>query len=169
MDRKLSAEMIKPVLNVNYNFLTARNGSDDDYNYTLANDYKGGFEFAFPLFIRKERAKLKQVKIKLQENNFKLDQQSRTVLNKVIQAYNKVLTLQELILQQQAMVINYETLLNGERIRFDNGESSVFLVNSRENKKIDAQMKLIDLQADYGRAIGLLEWASARFSEDLVQ
>lgn len=167
LDRKLSSEMLKPVLNLNYNIISGRN-MESEYAPTLGNDYKGGFDFSFPIFIRKERAKLQQVKVKIQENEYMLDQQSRAVLNKVIQSYNKVLTLQELINQQEEMVVNYETLLTGERTKFDNGESSVFLVNSRENKKIDAQMKLIELQADYGRALGELDWASGRFSSELI-
>jgi hypothetical protein len=43
-------------------------------------------------------------------------------------------------------VINYERLLEAEEIKFDNGESSVFLINSRQMKLVSAQEKLTELQ-----------------------
>ena len=68
--------------------------------------------------------------------------------------------------EQQRMVENYERLLEGERIKFNNGESSIFLINSRENKRILAEIKLIELQAEYGRALGQLKWSSSMFVQN---
>ena len=44
---------------------------------------------------------------------------------------------------------NYDKLLDGERQKFDLGESSLFLVNSRETNTIAARLKLIELIAKY--------------------
>ena len=55
---------------------------------------------------------------------------------------------------------NYEKLLKAEEIRFENGESSIFLINSRENKKIDAQEKLINLKAKVIKSYNKLKWMS---------
>lgn len=163
LDKKLAAENIKPVLNLNYNFLMATNGSTETSMAGLSNNYKGGFEFSFPLLIRKERAKLKQAKIKLDEGSLKLTSKSRAVTNKVFQSYGKIIVLLEMLEEQRLIVENYQRLLEGERTKFDNGESSVFLVNSRENKKIAAELKLVHLEADYGRAIGMVNWSSSYF------
>jgi outer membrane protein TolC len=51
-------------------------------------------------------------------------------------------------------------LLKAEEIRFENGESSIFLINSRENKKIDAQEKLINLKAKVIKSYNKLKWMS---------
>ncbi|WP_420582336.1 TolC family protein [Reichenbachiella sp.] len=168
LDRKLAAENIKPVLNLNYNFLMASGNSSDESMAGLSNNYKGGFEFSFPLLIRKERAKLKQAKIKLEEGGLKLTSKSRKVTNKVFQSYGKIIVLLEMLEEQRRIVENYERLLAGERTKFQNGESSVFLVNSRENKKIAAEMKLVNLEAEYGRAIGMVNWSSGYFTSELA-
>lgn len=168
LDRKLAAENIKPVLNLNYNFLMASGNSSDESMAGLSNNYKGGFEFSFPLLIRKERAKLKQAKIKLEEGGLKLTSKSRMVTNKVFQSYGKIIVLLEMLEEQRRIVENYQKLLEGERTKFQNGESSVFLVNSRENKKIAAEMKLVNLEAEYGRAIGMVNWSSGYFTSQLV-
>lgn len=171
LDKKMAAENIKPVLNLNYNFLMA-SGASDETMTGLSNNYKGGFEFSFPLLIRKERAKLKQAKIKLEEGGLKMTNKTRVQTNKVFQSYGKLIVLLEILEEQRNMVENYERLLDGERVKFNNGESSVFLVNSRENKKIAAEMKLVNLEAEYGRAVGILNWSSSYYLtmlEDQVQ
>lgn len=168
LDKKLAAENIKPVLNLNYNFLMASNGSSEASMAGLSNNYKGGFEFSFPLLIRKERAKLKQAKIKLEEGDLKLTSKSRVVTNKVFQSYGKIIVLLEMLEEQRLIVENYKRLLEGERVKFRNGESSVFLVNSRENKMIAAEMKLVNLEAEYGRAVGMVNWSSSYFVAQLI-
>ncbi|MEO9965457.1 MAG: TolC family protein [Reichenbachiella sp.] len=167
LNRRLAAENIKPVLNLNYNFITGGDTTDESLT-GVTNNYKGGVEFSFPLFIRKERAKLKQTKLKLLEGDLKLSHKTREVTNKVFQSYGKMIVLRNMIIQQYQIIENYETMLEGEKTKFDNGESSIFLINSRENKKISAELKLVELQAEYGRALGLTNWSSSFYINDLV-
>jgi hypothetical protein len=47
---------------------------------------------------------------------------------------------------QDGMVDNYQALLNGEIMKSENGESSVFLINTRETELLDARIKLLKLQ-----------------------
>ena len=44
------------------------------------------------------------------------------------------------------IVRDYTTLLNAEDRKFFMGESSLFLVNSRESKLIESKLKAIDIQ-----------------------
>jgi outer membrane protein TolC len=67
---------------------------------------------------------------------------------------------------QQDMVNNYEQLRNGEIQKFEAGESSIFLINSRESKLIEAQAKLIDLQGKYEKEKATLLWAAGRSTWD---
>mgnify|MGYP005993460309 CR=1 FL=1 len=166
LDRKLSIEQLKPVIDLNYNLLLSEQNEASEHTF-LSNNYKAGVDFSFPLFLRKERAKLNSVKIKRQENELKLSQKLREITNKVNQSYNKYLTLREMIAEQERMVTNYEILLEGERTKFRNGESSIFLINSRENKRIAAEIKLIELQAEYGKTLGKLKWSTGTFGQDL--
>ena len=47
------------------------------------------------------------------------------------------------------IVKDYAVLLNAEERKFFLGESSLFLVNSRESKLIDAKLKAIELQNNF--------------------
>jgi outer membrane protein TolC len=123
--------------------------------------------FSFPLLVRKERAKLKATNLKRQENNLKLDLKRREINNKIEQSFNKIIRLADMIQRQEAMIINYQRMLDGERIRFNNGESSIFLINSRENKKLEAEMKLIELKVEYGRSIALMKWSSGILANEV--
>ena len=40
-----------------------------------------------------------------------------------------------------------------EKIKFDNGESSLFLINTRETKWLEAELKLIEYQLKYTKNI----------------
>ncbi len=164
-DKRYYAEQVKPELDVSYNFLL-ENGSKGEFNQQ---DYKAGISFSVPLLLRKERSKLKIAKIKMQSNDLKADQKRQEVLNKVRSFYNKVLTTQGLLAQQQQMTNNYERMLVGERQKFDNGESSIFLINSRQNKLLNAQLKLIDLEIQNQIYYQSLLWASASILENLTQ
>ena len=47
------------------------------------------------------------------------------------------------------MVANYERLLQAEDRKFSYGESSLFLINSRERALIDARLKANEVQNKY--------------------
>ncbi len=159
LERKLRVEQLKPVINVNYNFLLTQTNPEIQ-TPLYDNNYKLGAHFAFPLLIRKERAKLGLVKIKQQETNLELRRKTREVDNKIDQSYNEVVVMEEMIARQEEVVSNYRRMLEAEQIKFNNGESSVFLINSRENKLLEGQLKLIELKAKYGRSIGKLLWSA---------
>ena len=65
---------------------------------------------------------------------------------------------------QQKLVVNIIALQRGEETRFANGESSLFLINSREMKTIETQQKLIELQAKKSKSIVKLKWAAGLFN-----
>jgi outer membrane protein TolC len=160
VQQRLNREFLKPEVNLKYNFLTkpasesgngtATNGNGGE-NFFM-NDYKFGAELYFPLFLRKERAKLQKTNIKLEQNFFERQNQFRTIENEINTAYNSLVNLAELISMQDQMVENYEALLRGEIIKFENGESSIFLINTRETELLDARLKLVKLQTKYEKA-----------------
>ena len=166
LDRKLNAAKVLPEIDLNYNVISTSPSNLE--TPSLNDNHKLGLHFAFPLLVRKERSKLKMVKIKQQEYGLKIDQKSREVLNKIQQSYNKVFTLQKMIEQQEEVVANYYRMLDGENTKFQNGESSIFLLNSRENKKLTGEIKLIGLKAKYHRAIGELQWSTGSLGQQFT-
>ncbi|TAH17756.1 MAG: TolC family protein [Cytophagales bacterium] len=163
VSRKLSIEMMKPVINLNYNLLgQSPLFEDSNKGAFFKNNYKYGVAFYFPLLLRKERAKFQQTNIKLQQNILERTQVSREILNDVNTLYNDLKNIENLLKLQENMVNNYQILLNGEQEKFFNGESSLFLVNSRESSLLSSELKLIELQFKYAKTKAELLWAAGR-------
>ena len=142
VDRKYQSEMLKPELNLKYNFLSSNAGAESQ---VLLNNYTFGLQFSMPLFLRKERGDLKMTKVKIEQSERGLDQKRAQLNYKVDVALNEWQTISEQIVIQQRTVSDYNGLLNGERSLFENGESSLFMVNSREMIYIQSQLKLNEL------------------------
>ncbi|MDX5482614.1 MAG: TolC family protein [Hymenobacteraceae bacterium] len=162
IEQRLAADKLKPKLNAEYNLLQGDFYIDQEAldRQFMGENYKLGLSFSLPLFLRQERGKLQLAKAKQQANNLEFTQTAREVENNLLAAYNEWLALEEQIRLQQRMVENANTLRNGEVIRFQNGESSLFLVNSREMKLMEAQVKLYNLRAKYAKARTFLFWSA---------
>jgi outer membrane protein TolC len=157
-ERRMKVEKIKPKLNVNYNLLNQPIGGNAFEGFS-ANDYKWGLEFSMPLLLRKERGDLQITKIKINQTDLDRQQQTLEIRNKIKAYQAEIQNLYDQIDLYQKTVNNYTALLNGEIRKFQEGESSLFLVNSRENSLISAQVKLIELIAKYEKAQAGLEMA----------
>ena len=151
VDRRLKRENLKPTINLKYNPLTRRSVEAPMINYSI-NNYTWGLEFGMPLFLRKERGDLKLANIKIQETQWEMANKRESINNKARMALNEWQTTGDQITLFSQTVIDYAALLAGERQKFNIGESSLFLVNSREVSYINAQIKLIELQAKNQKA-----------------
>ncbi len=168
LERKLNIEMLKPYIGFNYNFLTiATNVSIRDHQL-FENNYKLGLNASVPLFLRKERAKLAMTNIKITENDLSEDYLTRKVKNDIMSTYNMLVTSISVIATQRDIVVNYETLREGELLKFANGESSLFLVNTRETKLLESRAKLIKAESDYKKGLATLYWAAGMTQSVLV-
>ncbi len=149
IDRRLARENLKPVLRLDYNFLSATTG--DELTAQVSN-YKWGLTASSSLLLRKERAKLRLTEIKLSEEQLGLSDKRATLGFKLAAATNTldILTAQLPLVARNAD--DTERLLEGERRLFGLGESSLFLVNSREQKFIETQLKVAALEAKLGKA-----------------
>ncbi len=76
--------------------------------------------------------------------------------------YNELMVLRNQVSLQENNYRNYQLLLQGEEIRFKNGESSLFLVNTRENKTLEALQKLQELRNKYLKTLNSLQWATGQ-------
>jgi outer membrane protein len=54
-------------------------------------------------------------------------------------------------------------LEEGERARFDLGDSTLFLVNQRERATAEARVKLIEIQAEYEQSVAAYRAATVQF------
>jgi outer membrane protein TolC len=65
----------------------------------------------------------------------------------ITSAANTIETLRELLALQSATVAQSRALRDGEQRKFEAGESTLFLVNTRERAVIDEELKRIALEA----------------------
>jgi outer membrane protein TolC len=143
VEKNLKANKLLPQIDLEYNFLTE---TPELINSLQTQDYKGGLTFRLPLFLRKERGDLKLAKFKLQDAQFDLDNAEIALKNKIVALYRELESFETQNILIDDIVDNYSTLLSAEERKFSFGESSLFLINSRESKLIETQLKQIEVQ-----------------------
>lgn len=164
VQRRLKAEKLKPVVDLDWAMLspsdafleTPSPGPIGDW----ADNYKLGVTVGFPIFLRKERGDLELARIKIQDTELKQTYKTQSLNNKVLAYHQEHNGILNQVRTYEAAVGNYLRLLRAEQDRFDAGESSLFLINSREQKWVDAEAKRIQLRGKLGKARAGLAWAS---------
>ena len=142
VDQKLKANMLLPKIDVGYSYISEPSYID---NYQFE-DYKIGLNFYFPLFLRKERGSLKLAKFKVQEAEYTMDLEKVQLTNKI---NAQKMEIESLLKQKElikSLVEDNLMMLNSEERLFSFGESSLFLINTRENNLVSAQLSKIALE-----------------------
>ncbi|WP_420603875.1 TolC family protein [Flagellimonas sp.] len=153
VEKRFKANKLLPKLDVEYNFLSETPKNINSFDVEA---FKGGVTFKLPLFLRKERGDLKLVKFKLRDAEFERDNAFIEIQNKVLAIYRELdsYTVQNQLIAD--IVEDYGTLLAAEERKFGFGESSLFLINSRESKLIDAYLKRNQMQNKFFYAKAML-------------
>jgi outer membrane protein TolC len=146
VDRRLKANKLLPRLDANYNFLTETPEIARSLNTF---NYKGGINFELPLFLRKERGDLRLAKFKVQDAQFDLKNEEIVIRNKVIAVFNALESFSRQNELISTIVQDNRVLLSAEERKFSFGESSLFLINTRERNLINAELKSIEVQNKY--------------------
>ena len=151
IDARLKREQLKPDLNLKYNAISQPVGGDVFSEYST-NNYNWGVSFSMPIALRKERGDLKLTQIKQNEAQLQMANKREQLSYKATASLNSWrITLDQIELYRQT-VIDYNRLLEGERSMFEAGESSLFMVNSREVGYLKARLKLIELMSKNQKA-----------------
>ncbi|MBK7149418.1 MAG: TolC family protein [Bacteroidetes bacterium] len=159
IERRLKLENLKPTLNANYNVLSERLNFRSNAGIVFSNNYKFGVNFSMPLTFMQGRGELKLTKLKILDTKYTIDFKQQELVNKLKSYFNDLIALQQQTKIYESSVAGFKTLFDGETSRLDNGESSLFLVNARENRYLDSQVKLSELQAKYYKKQAALKWA----------
>ncbi len=167
IERSFRREMLKPTMNFSGMLISARDrlGPVTPKYYDFAwRNYKVGVDFAFPLFLRAERGKLRAVTIQQDQLVLDVQQTNRDIRNDIITTYNKLKAYKEQIIIQGASIENQQRLLDAEQQKYALGESTLFLINSRETKLIDMQIKRASMIAGFQKSLAELYYkAGTRF------
>lgn len=151
VEQFFSKNSLLPKIQADAAFLTS--GSDFQAGrYYSPQNYKLGGNLYMPLFLRKERGKLGMVRIKLLDANYELQQINREVETGIKANLNECFVNWNQISLLKNIVQNSEKLRNAEKTNFDNGESSAFLINTREMSLLNQRLKYFETIMKYQKA-----------------
>lgn len=159
IDRRWKAEQLKPTVKVNYNFLSESVRPLETGPF-FENDYKWGISISTPLFLRRERGALGVTRAKINMTQYKRDLNVQKLMASLEKEYNSFLVLGRQQVTFDANIKGLQRLLEGERIRFEQGESSLFLINAREVALFDALVVLNSINADRKVAVSKVRVAA---------
>ncbi len=144
IDQRLKKELIKPKLDISYNLLS--NKSLSTFN---TNNYNWGIKFSVPIGMRMSRNEFALSKIRVENNTYEFNSKFNELQFKVNYLEKNVAFIdQQIILADKNKNFSAE-LLSAEKMKFEAGESSLFLVNTRESKLLESELKLAAFKTKY--------------------
>ena len=146
IEKRLKGDLLKPRIDFNYNYIAQNPVALQNFNN---DNYKYGLSFSYPLFLRKERGSFRIAKFKLENAILDFDFENVSLRNKINAQIQEVNSLREQIKIATELVIDFETMLNSEERLFFFGESSIFLINARENSLLGSSLQKIDIYIRY--------------------
>jgi len=160
IDQKLKFQDLLPRLDFSYNHLSKGYNAFASDGLLFQDNYQYGLKLEMPIPFSQGRGEYKMTKLRIEETVLTQRQKTLNIELKIRNYYNEYLMLKDQIQLQRGMLTNFEELLMAEEALFRNGESSLFLINSRENKVLENQRKLIELKTKYLQVIYGLQWSS---------
>lgn len=152
---RLERENLKPQLDLKYNTIVNLGKESFDPSFSL-NDYKYGVTVEVPIRNRKTRGAIALNDVLIKQNTYDQSQYkqklftqydalllSRSVQVDVIDVVNEKITFSE-------------SLYEAETLKFELGESSVFMLNQRERKLLESRMDQIKSYLQYGKTVSEL-------------
>lgn len=143
IEYRYKRDQLKPKVELTYNAL-AGNGGDVINEYTIE-DYMLGAQIVYPIFTRKERGSSRAAKIKMQNLEADLENKNAQLRYKLLVAENSWVSTSKQVIMFAEIARSYEALYKAEEALFLGGESSIFLLNIRDQDRIDASIKYINM------------------------
>jgi outer membrane protein TolC len=138
------------------------------FNRSLANtfrtdapNYSVGVTISFPFRNRTAKANLAGAEIQRSQIATQTRQQEQVVIVEVRNAVQAVETARQRVLTARRARENAEKQLEGERLLFDSGKSTTFLLFQRENTLANARNAEIRAETDYSKYVADLQRATS--------
>lgn len=158
IEKRLKTIELFPSLKLNYNALD-NNLNNISTNINTSNNVKYGLSLTMPLFQRKARGELAKTKNKMEDLQWDKRYLSLEIENKVRSSFAEFYALKQQIKTNEAILNANKLLFETENTKFQMGESSLFLINSRELKFIETEQKHIALKTKFYQSIYKNLWA----------
>lgn len=139
LDLRLKKQDLLPELKLKYNFLQA---APFGFSDITSQNQRFGVNFSTPVFLRTERGNYAKSRLELESLELKLDYKSREILLKNEAALNQLNTYKSNLELTQKVAEGYRLLYFAELDKNDAGASDLFLINTRQLRLTDAELKL---------------------------
>lgn len=151
VEERFKKEMIKPKLDLSYNFLSSNKNS---YAPIFSpNSYKWGATLSFPLFLRNSINEYKIASLNVDNNAYDLANKTNEIALKQNYLKQTLIILTGQLATAEKSVAYSKRLLEAEKLKFENGESSLFMLNTRENKLLETELKLADSKLKFIKCV----------------
>jgi outer membrane protein TolC len=161
VDRRLKFQSLLPSVYLKYNQLTGSHNVVKNFSTPwLQNNYRYDLAISVPLRFSEGRGEYRQAKLKIEQTVLAASAKRVALQTKLQQSYNEWNGVQNQLALQRSTTAAYAALQRAEELRFSNGESSLFLINARELKTLEAREKEVELQSKEGKAAAAAYWAA---------
>ncbi|MBO6516380.1 MAG: TolC family protein [Bacteroidia bacterium] len=147
-DIALNREYFKPKLDVQFR-VQETPGSVASFDYDVARNNYVGVKAHMPILLRKQRSKSRQLELEQDIIQNKRSDLTVKIVNNQRVALNSANQYKSSVDLWRDATINYKTMSEAEYTRYNLGESSLFVVNNRELRWIDARKKYIESVVRY--------------------
>lgn len=148
INKRLKINNLLPKIDFQYNLLTSK---VDSWNSFSPANYKNSLQVSVPLFLRKSRGDLRLAKLKLQDLDFEISSTKTILQNKIDATKQEIVSYQKQNDILKGLVNDYKVIVKSEERKFLLGEGSLFLINYREVKLIESNLKEIKNQYKYAK------------------
>ncbi|MDO6744667.1 TolC family protein [Tenacibaculum soleae] len=148
INKRLKVNNLLPKIDFQYNLLSSKVNNWEAFNVS---NYKNSLQVSLPLFLRKSRGDLKLAKLKIQDLDFEIVTTKTILLNKIKATKQEIASYKKQNIILKNLVNDYKTIVKSEERKFSLGESSLFLINYREVKLIENNLKEVKNQYNYAK------------------
>lgn len=161
-EQRLKRQALLPKIDFTYNFLNKQHYKTAIFPLFLDN-YQYGIKLEIPIFLRQARADYRIARHKSTQNQLDIDFKRQDIVTKIENYKNEIINYGRQLETIALAVTSQQKLLTAEETKYSNGESSLFLINTRENSLLEIKEKAIETKLNAIRAYSQLKWLNESF------
>ncbi len=149
IDLNYKTNNLLPTLDLKYQYLQPLNNFDFSTFGNFNTNNRFGIQFSSPLIFREARGEYQLAKFKYQQTEWKFQSKQREFFIKIQAQFNEINVSKGLYSKWVEIGAELTDLYNMESRRFEAGDANFFIVNTREMRALDAQLKALEYQKEY--------------------
>lgn len=145
LDVRLKKQYLLPYANFKYQSLAG-----GDWNFNLSSSsQRFGIGISSPLFMREARGTYQMSKIELTRSQMGFKFKAHELQTKIEAMQNQTNIYRSVLYQLKDIEQGYQKLYEMELEKFNSGDGTIFLLNTRENRYLTARIKTLEQKSKY--------------------